>query len=136
MKTINNIKSKEIAKRIENNEFFDIEDFNAAAKRFVKAVKEGRLIATVSKVAASGMSRNIKIVEMHKPKTGACYLLNFCAFFRVLGYRVNNDCEIIRRGCGMDMIHDTIDGALSTLHYLGILSKKERATIKANYNYL
>lgn len=137
MKKISVIKSKEIANRIEKMNYFDVESFNCAAKRFVKAIKEGRIIATVSKVSASGMSRNIKIVELQKTKGSDQYtMLNFCCFFQALGYRVNDKCEIVRHGCGMDMIYDTLRASIDTLNYLGMLSDKESGAIRVNYNYL
>ena len=132
MKTLKTIKSDYIAKRIEKEPYFDIDSFNISAKRFCKALKEGRMIATVTKVSASGMRRYIKIVECHKHEAkgeNRYYTLNFCAFLSVLGYRINDNCEIVMNGCGMDMIYSITSGVCDTLHYLGALSDKEYKSI-------
>ena len=128
MKTITTIKSEAIAKRIEKAMFYDLASFNESARRWCKAMKEGRIIATVTRVSASGMSRNIKIVELHKhgiKGPNRYYTLNFNVFLSVLGYRVNDRGEVIMHGCGMDMIYAITEGVASELQYLGILTEKE-----------
>lgn len=135
MKNISIIKSEAIAKRINNAKYYDVKSFNASAKRWCKALKDGRMIATVTKVSASGMSRNIKVVEMAKGCDGGrCHLLNFNQFLNVLGYRVNDRGEVILHGCGMDMIYSLTDGVCSTLNYLGILSDKEYKSMNKQAN--
>ena len=135
MKKLVTINSKEIAKRIEKSMYYDIESFNESAKRWCKAIKEGRIIATVTSVARSGMSRNIKIVELHKhgvTGTNRYYTLNFNQFLSVLGYRVNDRGEVIMHGCGMDMVYAITEGVVSELHYLGAINEKEYNELRRN----
>ena len=136
MKTISILKDNEIQKRINNSSYFDVESFNQCARRFVQALKENRIIATITRVSSSGMSRNIKIVEMHKGTSGKYYILNFQTFFKVLGYKTTDNGEIVISGCGMDVIFGTIYNVLGSLEYNGILTHKERENLKAYYNLI
>ena len=89
------------------NEYkIDIETFINNAKRYIKAIKENRMICAIGSVSKSGMSRNIKFVELSKSDTSDKHqLYNFYQFFDVLGYtKVKNSDYFRIGGCGMDMI--------------------------------
>lgn len=128
MKTIKEINSKEIAKRVNNERYYSVESFAADCVRYAKAVKDGRLITTVKSVARSSMSRKIDFSELAKGYDGRYYLNNFLAFFRALGYRVPDYCIVVNGG-GMDMIFATNYDVCRALRALGVLSEKECADL-------
>ena len=83
--------------------------------QFKKAVEESKgccVIASIKSVARSGMSRKIAFAY-------ACnnQFYNINHILELAGYKLNNDGTITRRGCGMDMIFDTLYGLY---HFLGI----------------
>lgn len=107
-----------------------MESFIKEAKRYVKAIKERRMICNIGKVSASGMSRNIKFLEMAKCKTydkkTRYGLSNFYQFFNVMQYTPVKDSDYFRiGGCGMDMIFHTNYTIIHNLQYLGLISKKD-----------
>jgi hypothetical protein len=116
--------SKDIQKHLIN--YYSTESFVKDATRYVKAIKERRIICNIESVSKSGMSRNIKFLAPEKYDTGYQYL-NFFAFMRSLGFSpVNSRSDCFRiGGCGMDMIFHTNYTIIHKLHRLGLLNKKE-----------
>ena len=116
----------------QDNEYMKVsmESFIKEAKRYVKAIKEHRMICNIGKVSSSGMSRNIKFLEMAKCKTydkkTRYGLSNFYQFFNVMQYTPVKDSDYFRiGGCGMDMIFHTNYTIIHNLQYLGLISKKD-----------
>ena len=105
------------------------EQFSADCKRYIKAIKEGRMMCSIGSVAPSGMSRTIKFVELTKRKGdkqlfALNFLLNFYQLFKVLGYKLagsNSDYFRIH-GCGMDMVFHTNYTIIHVLARLGFIS--------------
>lgn len=129
MKTLEKITNKlnadkEILKAINKDQYYTIDQFINDGQRYIKAIKERRMICSIGSVSSSGMSRTIKFVECSKGKIGYNYL-NFFAFFRVLGYTaVNKYGDYFRiGGCGMDMIFHTNYTIIHKLHRLGFINK-------------
>lgn len=86
--------------------FLQSEDGKRNAERFIKALKEKRIIACVKHVSSSGMSRDIAFREVVKTKYGYS-MLQFDWFFEQLGWPRSKNYDAIRvGGCGMDM-HST-----------------------------
>lgn len=101
------------------------ECFIEHCKRYVKAVKEGRMICSIDSVSNSGMSRTMKFLEMSKGSNGQHYLLNFYQLFDVLGYtKVKNSDYFRIGGCGMDMVFATNYNIIHQIHGLGLINKK------------
>ena len=98
------------------------DDLIMNAKRYIKAVKETRMICSIGSVSSSGMSRTMKFLEM--PKKGG-YLLNFYNLFDVLGHSKVKDSDYFRiSGCGMDMVFNTNYNIIHELRHMGFMSKK------------
>lgn len=101
-------------------EFLQSEDGKRNAERFIKALKERRILCSVKHVSSSGMTRTIAMREVSVGKDGQVSILQFDWFFEQLGYRYDkNHNGISVGGCGMDMIFATINSIASTLQYRG-----------------
>lgn len=99
-----------------------VDDFVMNAKRYLKATKEQRVICSIDKVSASGMSRTMKFLEM--PKNGG-YLLSFYNLFDILGHEKVSNSDYFRiHGCGMDMVFNTNYNIMQELNYLGLITFK------------
>ena len=109
----------------------DNETFIDHAKRYIKAIKENRMICSIGSVSKSGMSRTIKFLEMLKNDTSdQHHLLNFYQFFDVLGFSKIKDSDYFRiGGCGMDMIFYTNYTIMHDLKRLGLVSDDECKTL-------
>jgi len=121
------------------NEYkIDIETFINNAKRYIKAIKENRMICAIGSVSKSGMSRNIKFVELAKSDTSDKHqLYNFYQFFDVLGYTKVKDSDYFRiGGCGMDMIFHTNYTIIHNLKSIGLVSVDECKTLSQNTPYV
>ena len=105
-------------KEIKKIEYFDFYD---NAIRYIKAIKQGRMLCSIDTVSRSGMSRTLKFMEFEK---GNIY--NFNAFFRALKFNQVKDSDYFRiRGCGMNMVFDTNYTIIHRLYRLGFLSYEE-----------
>lgn len=121
----NNIAAdKEIIKRINNSSFTSVESFISNAKRYINAIKDGRMLCIVTHVSQSGMSRRFKYLECNG-KNGNCSYLNFYTFHKVLGYNHGNDDAIKVSGCGMNMNFHTNYSIIHRLGRLGFLNKSQ-----------
>jgi hypothetical protein len=119
--------NKEISKRINQSLYYTEEQFYEDALRYIKAIREGRVICSIGSVAASGMSRTIKFLECSYNKTSRSYrYYNFFAFFEKLGFTAdkNRYRDYFRiGGCGMDMIFHTNYTIMHRLHRLGFINR-------------
>lgn len=129
MKTIKSINNKEIAKRINNESYYNESDFIADCKRYIKAIKGRRVLASGITVSTSGMTRTVKIREIAKASTYGYCLNTFYSFLKVLGYSCNKDGNIILKGCGMDMIFALNYHVCGIMKHLGVISEKEFRTL-------
>ena len=118
---------KDLTKRLSKEQHYSTEQFIRDAKRYIKAIKERRVICSIGSVSRSGMSRTIKLIAPEKSKHDrGYYYLNFFAFMRVLGYTPAGNTHYFRiNGCGMDMIFDTNYTIIHRLHRLKLVNKKE-----------
>tara|TARA_R110000772_G_scaffold148901_1_gene259520 strand:- start:464 stop:901 length:438 start_codon:yes stop_codon:yes gene_type:complete len=104
----------------------DIDFFIRSAKRYIKAIKQGRVICNIESVSASGMSRNLKFLECNGSIKSGFYYQNFFKLFKDLGFKtpINSNAFKIS-GCGMDMVFHTNYTIIHQLHRLGFITKKE-----------
>jgi hypothetical protein len=120
--------NKEISKYISSNNYYSVDNFINDAKRYIKAIKDRRMICNIASVSASGMSRSIKFVSCeHNAKYKTYSYQNYWSFFKAMGYseaRGNKDCFSIG-GCGMDMIFHTNYSIIHRLCRLGFITKVE-----------
>lgn len=117
--------SNEVKKYISKEKYYNEEQFTKDAKRYIKAIKEGRIICLIASVSKSGMSRTIRFMECKKAEgINKYYYLNYNQFFRALGYSQAGDNFRIG-GCGMDMIFHTNYTNIRNLHRMGFLNKKD-----------
>ncbi len=123
---IKNIESnKDLMRSMGKLSHFNIDDFIWNAERYVKAVKQRRMICVIPHVSNSGMSRVIRFSEMNSNK-GQGWVLNFYAFFKALGYKESKSHDgFVISGCGMDMVFHTNYSIIHSLCTLGFISKKE-----------
>ena len=124
--------SKEIQKNLKKRDlgFMDNEGFYDNAIRYIKAIKDSRMMCNIKSVSRSGMSRNIRFFEMDGSKKDKFRVYNFYAFFLSIGYQKVNDSDCFRiHGCGMDMIFHTNYNIIHRLHNLGFISQKECAIL-------
>lgn len=117
-----------------NNYKIDANTFIDNAKRYIKAIKENRMICSIGSVSKSGMSRTIKFVELAKSDdSDRHHLYNFYQFFDVLGYTKIKDSDYFRiGGCGMDMIFYTNYSIIHNLKSIGLVSDDECKTLSQN----
>ena len=122
-----------MAKKDNVAEFLQSEDGKRNAERFIKALKEGRLVCSVKHVSSSGTSRIISFCEVSKVgKTYTLYQFNW--FFKQLGWTYVDSWHAIRvGGCGMDMVFYTIESVCSTLQYHGFKVPKDYMSLADNY---
>ena len=118
--------------------FLESEDGKRNAERFIKALKESRLLCSVKHVGSQGMSRVISFCEMkswtvNRKKQWAVYQFNW--FFKNLGWRYDESWDAIRvRGCGMDMIFHVLYNVCGTLKYHGYKVPEDYALLADRYN--
>jgi hypothetical protein len=104
---------------------YSLETFIDGAKRYIKAIKQGRMICNIDSVSRSGMSRNIKFLECSYTSFGYRYY-TFYSLFKSLGFRDTGNRGLFRiGGCGMDMIFHTNYTIIHKLYKLGFMSQKE-----------
>jgi hypothetical protein len=123
------LKDKELQKRIEKMDYYNVDSFKSDAKRYIKAIQDNRMVCLIKSVSSSGMSRTIKFCapEKNKYNKGRFQYCNFYQFFKAMGYnesRSKDSCFTIG-GCGMDMIFHTNYTIIHRLHRIGMLTKKQ-----------
>lgn len=118
---------KNLVKSIERVNYYEIERFISDAKRYISAIRQGRVICSIGSVSKSGMSRTIKFLAPEKNEGLKRYqYYNFFALFKALGYSPVNESDYFRiHGCGMDMVFHTNYSNIHTFERLGFISKKE-----------
>lgn len=124
--------NKELQKAIRSNTYYSAEQFINDANRYIKAIRERRVICSIGRVSSSGMSRTIKFLAPEHNKQSKCYnYYNFFALFKTLGYSPeNNRSDYFRiHGCGMDMIFYTNYSIIHDLHRLGFINKETCAKL-------
>jgi len=130
LKKLHSNRYKWLLKNIEKQSYYDVDQFFGDAQRYVKAIKEGRVICSIGSVSRSGMSRTIKFLECAK-STNRYFYMNFFAFFKALGYTEARakDHYFTISGCGMDMIFHTNYTNIHYLHNLSIINKTQCASL-------
>lgn len=134
MENINTNEVEKIVKKYNKGKNYPMEKetFLEHAQRYIKAIRERRMICSIGSVSRSGMSRTIKFLEMSNG--GERYnLLNFYQFFEALGYSKAKENGYFRiGGCGMDMIFNTNYTIMHDLKRMGFISKEECSTLAQN----
>jgi len=116
---------EQLIKDIAKIKYYSIEQFDADAKRYIKAIKERRMICIIHSVSTSGMTRNLSFFAQEKSHYNNEFnTLNFNQLFRVLGYREAKREGFIINGCGMDMVFHTNYTNIHDLFRLGYITKK------------
>ena len=119
---------KDLMKRINSNTYYSVDMFRKDADRYIKAIKEGRMICSIGSVSSSGMSRTIKFLECTKNATTKRYhYYQFYALFNALDFSPDKSSRDYFRihGCGMDMIFHTNYTIIHRLSRLGFINDKE-----------
>lgn len=116
--------SNEVKKAIAKNEYYSEESFINDAKRYIAAVKSGRIQYTVTHVSSSGMSRNISIMSYEGTMKQGSYC-TYYAFLKALGYTSADKYshEIRVSGCGMNMLFATNYNIIRALKHMGFMNE-------------
>ena len=129
---IKNIESdKDLIKRINKDSYVynpnnSIDSFIENAERYIKAIKQKRILCSIDSVSRSGMSRTIKFMECAKIDGRNEFIyLNFHSFFDMMGYNPDRNGYSRITGCGMDMIFYTNYTIIHRLHKLGFITRKQ-----------
>lgn len=117
--------------------FLQSENGKMNAERFIKALKEGRILVSIPHISSSGMSRVIRFREISKFESyGKTYpqILQFDWFLEQLGYCYDKNWDGIKiGGCGMDMVFATLDAVSSSLKYYGFDVPEDYTSLADNY---
>ena len=117
--------TKKMIKRLENETYYNQEDFIQDCKEYIKAIKEGRMLYLVDTVSNSGMSRTLIIKSCEKNKrTKDFYYRNYTFMFKILGYSLSKDYNIKVSGCGMNMLFATNYDIIHTFKNIGLINSK------------
>ena len=123
------LNNKEIINNIKSLNYYSIGHFMYDCERYIKAIKEGRIIISVVSVSSSGMSRRLKFLSCERVKRIKAIKYNYCnynCFLNSLGYKTrNSDFSFNVSGCGMDMIFSTNYNIIHSLYNLGFINKKQ-----------
>lgn len=119
-------------------EFLKSETGKMNAERFIKALKEGRIVCTVKHVSSSGTSRVIAVREMVKLKDVKRYAMyQFDWFIQQMGWSEDKQTGATRvNGCGMDMVFHLLYTVCSNLKYYGFKLPKNWASLSEDYNLI
>ena len=120
--------SAEVKKNIDKESHYSEASFLADAKSYIKAVKSGRILYTVTGVSKSGMSRHI-VIKSFEGKMTEGYYRNYIGFLRAMGYKFDEHGAVKISGCGMNMLFTTNYEIIHNLQKMGFLSKKECDTL-------
>lgn len=120
--------SKEVLKNISKNEYYSEQQFIDDCKTYIKAVKSGRILYTVTNVSKSGMSRTINI-KSYEGTMKSGYYRQYSSMLEALGYPTVNWSDIRVSGCGMDMLFYTNYNTIHQLHRMGFMNKKSCDTL-------
>ena len=123
------LKNKELIKNINSLNYYSISQFIGDCERYIKAIKEGRIIVDIVSVSNSGMSRRLKFLSCERAQRIKEIKYNYCnynCFLNSLGYKTRNtDFSFNVSGCGMDMIFATNYDIIHSLYNLGFINKKQ-----------
>ena len=109
--------------------------FASNAKRYIKAIKDGRMCCVIDSVSSSGMSRTLKFIECNG-KAGNYNYYNFYWLFDQLGYAKVKNSDLFRvYGCGMDMVFATNYDIIHTFKNLGFITKKTAGNLSKKTPY-
>jgi len=104
------------------------------AERFIKALKEERILCSVQSVSKSGASKVIAFREI--VKCGKKFsILQFDWFLEQLGYTAKNN-GISIGGCGMDMIFHTLNSVAGTLKANGFKVPENYTILADHYHHV
>lgn len=120
--------SKEMKKAIELVGYYSIERFIKDGLKYIKAIKEGRMIVAISNVSKNGGSRDVQFSSCERSKYDPGHFYrNYNALFLAMGYKTSRSSDWKFRICGggMDMIFYTNYCIIRKLHKLGFISAKE-----------
>lgn len=121
--------SKEVIKAIAKNEYYNEEQFINDAKKWVEAIKQGRIICTITSVSKSGMNRKLKFLS-YEPSTykdeQRGHYRQYNVMLECLGFKVDRkNWAITVNGCGMDMIFHTNYTIMHSFKSMGIVTEKD-----------
>lgn len=122
---------KDVAKYLQS------ENGKRNAERFLKAVREHRILCNVKRVSSSGMSRVIGVYEIQNDENGRPHILQFNWFLGQMGWTYSDKDNAIRvGGCGMDMIFHLLYTTVENLRYYGFDVEPRLEFTTCDYMYV
>jgi hypothetical protein len=119
-------KDKTFVKKLNTLRYYSNEQFINDAKRYISAIKQGRMLCNIGSVSNSGMSRTMSFKSCEKSGK-RYYYRNYTCLFICLDYSETNDKNGYFRigGCGMDMVFHTNYTIIHMLYRYGFITKNE-----------
>lgn len=109
-----------------NSQEYCNKNFLADAKKWVSAIKQGRVICDVARVLKQGTERRLKYLSWERSYRGQVrgFYRSYYCFFKALGYKMDSDGCVIVDGCGMDMNFNHCYNIAHDLKSFGIITNK------------
>ena len=118
-------------------EFLQSEAGKMNAERFLKAVREHRILCNIKRVSRSGMSRVIGVYEIQNDENGRPNILQFNWFLGQMGWTYSDKDHAIRvGGCGMDMIFHLLSSSVEKLRDYGFKVEPRLELTTCDYMYV
>ncbi len=114
--------SQDVLKQISKENYYDIDSFIRDVNTYIKAVKSGRILYTVTHVSQSGMSRDISI-QSFEGKTNNGSYRSYYMMLKVMGYNFSKYNDIKVSGWGMDMLFATNYRLIHSFNRMGFINK-------------
>ena len=117
-------KRNKIINLLEKDKVLNVETFIESAEKYIKAIKDCRMLCDIGSVSQSGMSRTLKFLSCEKGDS-KYYYRNYYSLFKSLGYSTVKSSNHFRvYGCGMDMVFATNYNIIHTLKNYGFINKE------------
>lgn len=117
--------------------FLESEEGKRNAERFLKALKEGRIIVSIPHVSNTGMSRIIRfreVVNLRDANPPRYAIYQFDWFLERIGYSYSRNWDGIRiSGCGMDMVFNTLYNVCDELKVNGFDVPEDFSLLAESY---
>lgn len=127
--------SKETIEALSKKEYYNEDILISDINCYIEALKEGRLQYLVTKVSASGMSRNILIQSCEKSKSNnKFYFKQYSNMLECLNYKLDRDYNVIVKGSGMNMLFATNYRLIHIFKEMGFIDELECETLAQGIN--
>lgn len=126
-KIIENLNNdKRYLKNINTLNYYSNDQFIADAKKYISAIKQGRMLCNIGSVSSSGMSRTMSFKSCERSKEGHYFYRNYVCLFICLDWGKEDKYGYFRiSGCGINMVFHVNYTIIHQLYRYGFLTKVE-----------